>query len=517
MPIVQELLVNQGATFTRMYAHVPVCCPSRSALLSGQYAHGNGCIGNGIPTNCSSPSWQANVEPRSFVTGLSKAGYKTSYAGKYLNMYGSAAAGGTAHIPNGWDNWHGLVGNSAYYNYALSNNGVKEVHGDDYANDYLPNVVLNRTMAFLDNQLGGDAPVFAVLSTPSCHGPQDAAPQYQTAFPDAISPRTPRWNATVPDTHWFQAVKAIYPFDENAAEFSDLVYRRRLQTLLTVDDIVSAVINRFADAGQLDNTYFVYTADNGYHTGDYGFNYDKRQPWETDTHLPLLIRGPGITPGSAVAAPVSMIDLSATFLDMAGVATPSYFDGASLLPLVHEAKSTKTTTTTTTATVSASATVPEHLMSFIEYYGEGGGGGPAELCSLTHKDNNVMCNNAGNYSTPPYFYGTDFCLCQDAVNNTYSCLRVVEGANASSEKARMLSHTPQPAAAAAQDYRYCEWSLSDTSVELFDYTTDPFELTNIVNVTSPAHVAALHTRLQALRRCVGNVQCTELLSTPIVP
>lgn len=128
----------------------------------------------------------------------------------------------------------------------------------------------------------------------------------------------------------------MYPFDDNAAVFSDLIYRHCLQTLLTVDDIVSSVVNRIAEAGQLDNTYYFYTADNDYHTGDYGFVYDKRQPWETDTHLLLLIRGPGIAAGTSVAAPVSMVDLSATFLNMSGALTPDHFDGESLLPLARQ-------------------------------------------------------------------------------------------------------------------------------------------------------------------------------------
>lgn len=82
MPTVQRLLMDTGATFTRMYAHVPVCCPSRSALISGQYMHNNHCRGNAIATNCSSPSWQQGPEKRSYVTHLAAAGYKTFFAGK---------------------------------------------------------------------------------------------------------------------------------------------------------------------------------------------------------------------------------------------------------------------------------------------------------------------------------------------------------------------------------------------------------------------------------------------------
>ena len=86
MPQVRANLVEKGATFTRMYAHVPVCCPSRSSLISGQYMHNNGCRGNGISTNCSSRFFQNTSETRSYVTDLQNAGYRTSFAGKYVRL-----------------------------------------------------------------------------------------------------------------------------------------------------------------------------------------------------------------------------------------------------------------------------------------------------------------------------------------------------------------------------------------------------------------------------------------------
>ena len=63
------------------------------------------------------------------------------FAGKYLNQYGMKKTGGLAHIPPGWDQWNGLKGNSVYYNYTLSVNGKEEIHGDDYNNDYLTDLV----------------------------------------------------------------------------------------------------------------------------------------------------------------------------------------------------------------------------------------------------------------------------------------------------------------------------------------------------------------------------------------
>lgn len=268
MPKLNKYLSQAGANFTAMYAAVPVCCPSRSALYSGRYQHNNRVVGNSIPANCSSRDWQVTMETDAFATYLTGAGYATSFAGKYLNDYGSPAVGGVQHIPPGWTNWQGLVGNSIYYNYTMSNNGLAEKHADNYATDYLPDVVLNKTLAFINQQVSASTPFFALMSPPSCHGPQEAAPQYQGSFPGAQAPRYPNFNASLPTTHWLQATQAVYGMDANGAAFADLVYRRRLQTLLTVDDMIESLVNTLQSLGVLDNTYILYTTDNGYHTGE---------------------------------------------------------------------------------------------------------------------------------------------------------------------------------------------------------------------------------------------------------
>jgi N-acetylglucosamine-6-sulfatase len=342
--------------------------------------------------------------------------------------------------------------------------------------------------------------VYAVLSTPSCHGPQDAAPQYQGAFPGARAPRLPNYNATVAGApvHWLQASHGAYTFHDDAEAFADLVFRRRLQTLLTVDDILADVVAAVDAAGELDNTFFVYTADNGYHTGQFGLVYDKRNPFEADTHLPMLIRGPGVAPGLAVGAPFSMVDLSATLLDMAGVSPPPQFDGATMLPFARPAP-------------------PQpRLATLIEYVGEGGDGGPAHLCPATTREKNVICNPAGNYSIPPFIVGEDFCLCQDAFNTTYSCLRFVGGAHADAEKAQMLSPGALPHAPPANvDFRYCEFKDKVATVEFFDLATDPYELNNTAASLEPAVKAKLSARLAAARACKGAAACDAVLSAPL--
>lgn len=63
--------------------------------------------------------------------------------------------------------------------------------------------------------------------------------------------------------------------------------------------------------------------------GQFSMPFDKRQPYETDIRIPLLIRGPGVMRGTEVESAVSSVDLFPTIMEIAGAEAPS--DGLSLL------------------------------------------------------------------------------------------------------------------------------------------------------------------------------------------
>ncbi|XP_077450522.1 N-acetylglucosamine-6-sulfatase isoform X1 [Stigmatopora argus] len=428
----------------------PLCCPSRASILTGKYPHNHRVTNNTLEGNCSSVAWQKSEEAGTFPALLNRlAGYQTFFAGKYLNQYGRAEAGGVEHVPVGWSHWVGLEKNSKYYNYTLSVNGKAEKHGDDYGKDYLTDVLANASLSFLRSK-SSYKPFFMMVSTPAPHSPWTAAPQYRDRFNDTRAPRDPNFNIHGKDKHWLIR-QAKTPMSNSSVRFLDDAFRKRWRTLLSVDDLVEKIVGCLRDRDELDDTYIFFTSDNGYHTGQFSLPLDKRQLYDFDIRVPLMVRGPNIKAGQISQFLVANVDLGPTVLDVAGInVSKTQMDGTSFLPVLN-------------GQMNGSSWRSDIL---VEYQGEG-----SDI-------SDPACPLLG----PGVSECFPDCVCEDSFNNTYACVRTL---------------------APAADLQYCEFDDDEVFVEVYNLTADPFQLDNIAKTIDQEVLEKMNHRLMMLQSCAG--------------
>ena len=96
---------------------------------------------------------------------------------------------------------------------------------------------------------------------------------------------------------------------------------------------VDRQIGRFLDSLKNNprgrETYVMLVSDHGWHLGEKK-HWCKGAIWEQTTHIPFIVRGPGIHPGSKCTQPVSLIDVYPSLVDLAGFSVPEWLDGTTI-------------------------------------------------------------------------------------------------------------------------------------------------------------------------------------------
>jgi N-acetylglucosamine-6-sulfatase len=117
---------------------------------------------------------------------------------------------------------------------------------------------------------------------------------------------------------------------------ADKLYRNRARSLLEVDDIMERLDTALQETGELDNTYIIFTSDNGFHFAEHRLHPPRKSTaYEPDIRIPLLVMGPGISAGTHRSQMVLNNDFGVTMADLAGVRPTRKVDGRSFVPILR--------------------------------------------------------------------------------------------------------------------------------------------------------------------------------------
>ena len=329
LPEIGSLLVEEGASFENAFASQSLCCPSRATIFTGLYAHNSGIKGNQPPGGGFPKFRDEGLEEATFAVRLQEGGYRTAFFGKYMNMY--PGQGDPTHVPPGWDEWRGSIGNYEPYDYGINENGQTILYGSDIE-DYFTDVLSGQATEFVRQAAFDDTPFFLHLNPTAPHKPATPAERHEGAFADEKAPRPPSFNEEdVSDkSSWIQDHA---PLNDKKISDTEERYRMRLESMLAVDEMVASLIEELEATGELGNTYVFFTFDNGFLQGEHRLTDTKDRPYEESAHVPLFVRVPGITPETEVKDLTLNTDFAPTFAELGDVSFPA--DGRSLVPLLR--------------------------------------------------------------------------------------------------------------------------------------------------------------------------------------
>lgn len=395
-----DRLASEGIRLTQVYNSAR-SCPSRASLLTGLYPHQTG-LGH---MDDKGPKWPVGYrgfrndsDNVTIAEVLRDAGYYTAMAGK-LHI-----GRRTNPIDRGFEDYYGLLGGfnsfwdpSVYKRLPEGSPEIVYPEGAFYATD----AITDYAVSFADKGAAENRPMFLYLAYNAphfpLHAPKEATDKYMETYMQgwdkiraqraeriydkgllegnpAVSPR-----GEVPESMFIDQSHPVPAWDElTPDQQKDLA--RRMAIFAAMVDIMDANIGRLFETlrenGQLDNTFILFTSDNGACAEWHEFGFDHRTGTEYHTHIGEELDGMGLpgtyhhygtgwanvgcTPltlykhfaheggisspsvmwwgdrieakGSVNHTPLNIIDIMPTCVELAGTSYPSVYEGRGILP-----------------------------------------------------------------------------------------------------------------------------------------------------------------------------------------
>ena len=304
---------------------------------------------------------------RRWLCGCSRAGYRTGFLGKYLNGYGRQEpydgdnrppvvdGSSSSYVPPGWNDWRAsLAGTYHYFRTRISDQGqgTTSLSGryqtrayGDVASQMIRKYAALRRPFFLVTSftaphsgrpledddpppVSDDGEVIGRVVTPAVPGDR------RDSYNDVVVKLPGRGEASVRDKP--EELRQEPPTEAQQAALLEAT-RQRAEAESVVDDQVRRIVATLRASGELDNTYIIFSSDNGYLLGEHRVKQGKLLPWDPSLRVPFLVRGPGIPAGEVRSDPISVVDWAPTILQMADAPMPAghKLDGVPLLDIAR--------------------------------------------------------------------------------------------------------------------------------------------------------------------------------------
>ncbi len=232
-------LIRGAATFGNHFVPFAGCAPSRASILTGQYVHNHGVLGNHKPYGY----WRFHeIEDDALAVWLANAGYAVSHMGKFINGY--AARVGGLHIPPGYSDWHAFSAGDPYYNFTLNENGEDVVYN---SGEYSTDILVQKALDFIAT---APQPYAIFLWVASPHEPATPAQRDLGTFDNVAMPIGDSFNeADMSDKPKLMQNLPLLSDGQIAAIQTD--WRRRQETLQALDRGIATIVGALTRNGQL--------------------------------------------------------------------------------------------------------------------------------------------------------------------------------------------------------------------------------------------------------------------------
>ena len=325
-----DRLAREGVLFRNSFVTTPLCSPSRASFLTGQYARRHRVVNNDrLGQDVISHTLET------FPRRLREAGYETAFVGKWHMGFDDSRR-------PGFDHWVSFKGQGVYLDPVLNIDG-RQIQFDGHMTDILN----RRALEFVARPHA--KPFLLILAHKALHVPYLPTKRHESLYAGAryVPPASadedlsgkPALRRAVEPVDW-AAVEGVAPEPPESrrgrGRDRDSVVRDQLRTLAAVDEGVGRLLDALRKRGQLDNTVFVFTSDNGYLLGEHGQFDNKRFAYEESIRVPFIVRYPPLAAaGRTVEALTLNIDVAPTLVELAGADPLEEAQGRSLVPLLR--------------------------------------------------------------------------------------------------------------------------------------------------------------------------------------